>query len=97
MITSSSSTKKLLKTAFSINSYKFYEFPEDSKCWELQDQYMFGSDYLVAPIFHLNQFEREVYLPAGKWEDTRDHKVYNGGQTITADAPLDSMPVFKRI
>ena len=75
----------------------FYEFPEDSKCWELQDQYMFGSDYLVAPIFHLNQFEREVYLPAGKWEDTRDHKVYNGGQTITADAPLDSMPVFKRI
>ena len=75
----------------------FYEFPEDSKCWELQDQYMFGSDYLVAPIFHLNQFEREVYLPAGKWEDTRDHKVYNGGQTITADALLDSMPVFKRI
>ena len=52
----------------------FYEFPEDSKCWELQDQYMFGSDYLVAPIFHLNQFEREVYLPAGKWEDTRDHR-----------------------
>ena len=75
----------------------FYEFPEDSKCWELQDQYMFGSDYLVAPIFHLNQFEREVYLPAGKWEDTRDHKVYDGGQTITADAPLDSMPVFKRV
>lgn len=75
----------------------FYEFPEDSKCWELQDQYMFGSDYLVAPIFHLNQFEREVYLPAGKWEDTRDHKVYEGGQTITVDAPLDSMPVFKRI
>ena len=75
----------------------FYEFPEDSKCWELQDQYMFGSDYLVAPIFHLNQFEREVYLPAGKWEDTRDHKVYDGGQTIIADAPLDSMPVFKRV
>ena len=75
----------------------FYEFPDDSKCWELQDQYMFGSDYLVAPIFHLNQFEREVYLPAGKWEDTRNHKVYDGGQTITADAPLDSMPVFKRV
>ena len=75
----------------------FYEFPEDSKCWELQDQYMFGSDYLVAPIFHLNQFERDVYLPVGKWEDTRDHKVYDGGQTITADAPLDSMPVFKRV
>ena len=50
----------------------FYEFPEDSKCWELQDQYMFGSDYLVAPIFHLNQFEREVYLQleSGKIQET---------------------------
>ena len=43
----------------------FYEFPEDAACWELKDQYMFGEKYLVAPIFHLNQFEREVYLPAG--------------------------------
>ena len=75
----------------------FYEFPNDAKCWELQDQYMFGSDYLVAPIFHLNQFAREVYLPEGKWEDTRDGKVYEGGQTITADAPLDSIPVFKKL
>ena len=75
----------------------FYEFPEDKKCWELQDQYMFGSEYLVAPIFHLNQFEREVYLPEGScWTDTRDGKVYEGGQTILADAPLDSMPVFKK-
>ena len=75
----------------------FYEFPEDGKCWELQDQYMFGSEYLAAPIFHLNQFEREVYLPAGcRWTDTRDGKVYEGGQTILADAPLDSMPVFRK-
>ena len=35
---------------------------------------MFGSEYLVAPIFHLNEFEREVYLPEGRWEDTRDGK-----------------------
>ena len=35
----------------------FYEFPEDPKCWELQDQYMFGDRYLVAPVFHLNQWQ----------------------------------------
>lgn len=75
----------------------FYEFPDDKKCWELQDQYMFGSEYLVAPIFHLNEFEREVYLPAGRWEDTRDGKVYEGGQTIRAAAPIDSIPVFKKM
>ena len=74
----------------------FYEFPEDKACWELQDQYMWGSEYLVAPIFHLNQFERDVYLPAGKWEDTRDGKIYEGGQTVHVDAPLDAMPVFRK-
>lgn len=75
----------------------FYEFPDDAKCWELQDQYMFGSDYLVAPIFHMNEFARKVYLPAGRWEDTRDGQQYDGGQTITAAAPIESIPVFKRI
>lgn len=74
----------------------FYEFPEDKKCWEVYDEYMFGDKYLVAPILELNQFEREVYLPAGKWEDIRDGKVYEGGQTITAKAPIESIPVFKR-
>ncbi len=74
----------------------FYEFPEDAKCWELQDQYMFGSEYLVAPIFRLNQFERDVYLPAGTWVDTRDGKQYEGGQTIHTEAPIDSIPVFKK-
>ena len=75
----------------------FYEFPDDKKCWELQDQYMFGSEYLVAPIFYLSEFEREVYLPEGRWEDTRDGKVYEGGQTIRAAAPIDSIPVFKKM
>ncbi len=75
----------------------FYEFPDDERCWELQDQYMFGSELLVAPIFKLNEFERDVYLPAGKWEDTRDGKVYEGGCVIRAAAPIDSIPVFKKV
>lgn len=74
----------------------FYEFPEDSKCWELQDQYMFGSRYLVAPILKLNQFEREVYLPEGKWKLTSDGTVYDGGQTVTVKAPIEYMPVFEK-
>ena len=36
----------------------FYEFPEDAKCWELQDQYMFGDRFLVAPILHLNEWTK---------------------------------------
>lgn len=75
----------------------FFEFPEDETCWNLNDQYMFGAKYLVAPIFALNQFQREVYLPAGSWKLTGDGTVYQGGQTVTVDAPIEYMPVFERV
>jgi len=74
----------------------FYEFPEDEKCWDLYDQYKFGSEYLVAPVLYEDTFERDVYLPEGKWEDIRDNKIYEGGQTIHAQAPLDSIPVYRK-
>ncbi len=73
----------------------FYEFPADSKCWDIQDQYMFGSRYLVAPIFRLNQFEREVYLPAGKWKLTSTGEIFEGSCTVNVDAPIEYTPVFE--
>ncbi len=75
----------------------FYEFPEDPACWELEDQYMFGSRYLVAPIFKLNQFEREVYLPAGQWKLTSTGEVFEGGKRVTVAAPIEYTPVFEKI
>ncbi|MBR5968672.1 MAG: family 31 glucosidase, partial [Lachnospiraceae bacterium] len=75
----------------------FYEFPKDAKCWELQDQYMFGAKYLCAPIFELNKFEREVYLPVGSWKLTSTGEVCEGGKTVKVSAPLEYMPVFERV
>jgi len=75
----------------------FYEFPEDQTCWELKDQYMFGPDYLVAPVLTPRTFSRPVYLPAGKWQDIRTGETVDGGRTVEADAPIDSIPVFKRL
>ena len=74
----------------------FYEFPGDEKCWELEDQYMFGSKYLVAPIFELNALSRTLYLPAGKWKLTSTGEVFDGGRDVTVDAPIDYMPVFEK-
>ncbi|MBR6028144.1 MAG: glycoside hydrolase family 31 protein [Clostridia bacterium] len=74
----------------------FYEFPEDEKCWTLSDQYMFGPDYLVAPVLSPGAREREVYLPAGTWQDIRTGETFAGGQTVTAAAPIESIPVFKK-
>lgn len=75
----------------------FYEFPDDPKCWETEDQYMFGGRYLVAPVLKLNQFEREVWLPEGRWKLTRTGEVFAGGRTVRVDAPIEYMPVFERL
>lgn len=75
----------------------FYEFPEDEKCWEIYDQYMFGDAYLVAPILYEDTFERDVYLPDGYWEDYYTNKEYTGNQVIHVQAPLDTIPVFHKI
>lgn len=74
----------------------FYEFPNDQKCWELKDQYMFGDKYLVAPILQLNQFERTVYLPAGTWTLTSTGEKFVGEQSVCVDAPIEYMPVFEK-
>lgn len=75
----------------------FYEFPGDPRCWELEDQYMFGDQYLVAPILHLGQRGREVYLPAGDWKNLSDNRIYEGRKTILCDAPLDQIPIFEKL
>lgn len=75
----------------------FYEFPEDEKCWDIQDQYMFGEKYLVAPILHLNEFEREVYLPKGNWKLTSTGEEFAGERTVKVSAPIEYMPVFEKL
>ncbi len=74
----------------------FFEFPEDAACWELSDQYMFGPDYLVAPILKPDTFERAVYLPAGQWENIHTGETLTGGRAVHVKAPLEYIPVFKR-
>lgn len=57
----------------------FVEYPDDPGAWLVDDAYLFGSDILVAPLFHARTSGREVYLPHGKWIDYQTNKVYEGG------------------
>ena len=61
------------------------EFPEDPGAWLVEDEYMFGSQMLVAPLMESGN-SRSVYLPSGcKWIDYQTGKVYESGwQTIKA-------------
>ncbi len=54
------------------------EYPHDVAVWNIDDQYLFGRDILVAPLFE-DATERDVYLPGGKWIDYQSGKVYNKG------------------
>lgn len=61
----------------------FVEFPEDQGAWLCEDQYMYGSQILVAPLMETGT-HRTVYLPKGKWIDYQTGKVYDQGyQDIT--------------
>ncbi len=94
-------TRRLMKeaneTGAPVMRPLFYLFPEDEKVWEIKDQFLFGDQYLVAPVTEYGQRKREVYLPAGaSWTEQSTGKTYEGGRTVTADAPLDVIPVFVR-
>jgi len=63
----------------------FIEFPEDPGAWLVDDAYLFGSDFYVAPLME-NTKSRQVYLPGGKWIDYQTGKTYsNGWNNIEAD------------
>jgi alpha-D-xyloside xylohydrolase len=88
--------KRTSETGEPIMRPMFFDFPEDAKCYELDDQYMFGPDILFAPIMDTKVTERQVYLPAGKWVRTSDKSVVEGGKTITCHAELDEFIAFVR-
>lgn len=63
----------------------FVEFPDDPGAWRVDDEYLFGSQILVAPLLETGMTERTVYLPGGKWIDYQNGDVYGPGwHTIKA-------------
>ncbi|NGZ76039.1 glycoside hydrolase family 31 protein [Saccharibacillus alkalitolerans] len=72
------------------------EFPEDPAVHEIDDQFLFGSRMLIAPVVEQGKRHRAVYLPEGKWYDFVTGEAQEGGRAILADAPLDVCPIYVR-
>ncbi len=73
----------------------FMDFPHDEHVADIRDEYMFGPALLVAPVTEQGATTREVYLPAGTdWYNYWTNEKLHGGQTITAQAPIDTIPLF---
>lgn len=86
-----------------------FDFRSDPKVLDIKDQYMFGPAFMVCPVTTPMYYgpnskkldntvkTRKVYLPAGTdWYDFRTGTKLAGGQTITANAPLETMPLYIR-
>ena len=64
---------------------------------DITDQYLWGRDILVAPVLEKGAGSRRVVFPEGLWTDfANPSRIYQGGDTITADAPLDVLPLYVR-
>lgn len=76
----------------------WWEFPDDPAAWGVDDQYLLGPDYLVAPVTLENATSRSVVFPAGAvWTsvwNASDRVV--GGVTVVVDAPLAVIPAYRR-
>lgn len=73
------------------------DFGDDPRVASINDQYLFGPAFLVAPVTTFGATSREVYLPAGtSWIEFATGRRHQGGQTIEAEAPLARMPLFVR-
>lgn len=73
------------------------DFPADRKGWGIDDQFMFGPAFLVAPVTRFGARERTVYLPSGSgWYDFSNGHFHKGGRNVKAAAPREQIPLFVR-
>ncbi|MEM4528662.1 MAG: glycoside hydrolase family 31 protein, partial [Desulfurococcaceae archaeon] len=75
----------------------FYDFPQDLEAYKVEDEYMFGPDILVAPVYEKGAVYRKVYLPKGAtWIDVNSGDTYNGGIYLDYKVNIETIPVFTR-
>ena len=83
-----------VKTGEPIVRYLEYVFPHEGLA-RVTEQFVLGEDILVCPVLVENAVTRTVRLPRGTWEYV-DGSIYEGGTTVTVDAPIDVLPYFRK-
>jgi alpha-glucosidase (family GH31 glycosyl hydrolase) len=69
-------------------------YPDDEQCRTRADQYFWGSDILIAPVYEKNAVSRTLYLPNGDWYDWWTNEKQAGGANITRAVDLATMPIY---
>ncbi|GAA4327128.1 hypothetical protein GCM10023149_30360 [Mucilaginibacter gynuensis] len=81
-----------------------FDFRNDANVYNIPDQYMFGPAFMANPVTEqlytgsnasAGKTTRQVYFPKGaQWYDFWTGKIYKGGETIAAAAPIETMPLY---
>jgi alpha-glucosidase/alpha-D-xyloside xylohydrolase len=71
-------------------------YPGDMNALGKGDQYLWGRDMLIAPVYKPGARQRVVYLPEGKWYDWFTNTLIEGGSDYTRQVDLETMPIFVR-
>lgn len=71
-------------------------YPEDKQALGQSQEYLWGRNMLIAPVYEKGATSRDVYLPAGTWYDWWDNSRHNGGTTVTRNVDLATMPIYVR-
>ena len=72
------------------------DYPEDENAYGMDDEFLFGSDLLIAPVLREGATERGVYLPRGEWYDFWSGQMYQGPTGVALPVTLSSIPIFVR-
>lgn len=90
-------SKQARETGLPVQRPLFLHHEDDRETYAIQDAYLYGRDMLVAPVWQAGETSRTLYLPKGEnWVHVWSGKAYEGGSTVTVEAPLGSPPVFYR-
>lgn len=84
-------------TGIGMNRPLYYDYPEEANAYTYEDEYMFGNDMLVAPIYEPSSdgfSRRNVWLPQGEWWDVTVGKMRKGNNVFRGRYTLDEFPVF---
>lgn len=71
-------------------------YPNDSMAVRQDDQYLWGRNLLVAPVHTKGASHRTLYLPEGTWYDFWTNEQRSGGQEVTRQVDLATMPIYVR-
>jgi alpha-glucosidase/alpha-D-xyloside xylohydrolase len=71
-------------------------YPDDVRARGIGNEYLWGRDLLIAPVFEQGATSRDVYLPAGDWYDWWTNERLAGGRTVSRPVDLTTMPIYAR-